>query len=396
MRTTVSQPLEELLVVNQVAGPLVRELLEDLTTAGVRCRLLTGWIDRPGSSEPSFVVHRAWPLTKRPTWKRLLSWGGFTLQALGHIARNRRMPVLTMTNPPWLMLAMPLAKRLFGIRYALLVYDVYPDVLERMGKVRPGGLASRIWRALSRRAMLRAEGVITLGRHMARTLRGHLKSGDGCEIEIIPNWCDTDFIRPIAKSSNPFAQRHGLVDKFVVMYSGAFGATHDVESMIFAAETLSDKPNIQFVLIGGGTREKEVAQLIADKHPANVSLLPFQPFSELRYSLTSADCAIVCLDEGYEGVSVPSKTCYALAAGSALLAVSRPGTELTDLIEEHGCGLITPPRHPAALAQAVCRLHDEPELLAQCRQLARRVAEQHFSRRSATDRYHVFLNQALG
>ena len=41
----------------------------------------------------------------------------------------------------------------------------------------------------------------------------------------------------------------------------------------------------------------------------------------LPLSLASADCAIVRLDEGYEGVSVPSKTYQMMAAGAAILAV---------------------------------------------------------------------------
>ena len=97
--------------------------------AGCRCCLLTGWVEQTDSREIPFVVHRARPLTKFPVWKRLLSWAIFTLQAVLHIARNRRIPILITTNPPWPMLVMPLMKRLFGVRYLLQVYDIYPDVL---------------------------------------------------------------------------------------------------------------------------------------------------------------------------------------------------------------------------------------------------------------------------
>ncbi|OPX22707.1 MAG: hypothetical protein B1H04_04640, partial [Planctomycetales bacterium 4484_123] len=105
--------------------------------------------------------------------------------------------------------------------------------------------------------------MITLGRHMAETLRRHLADWGDVPLYVIDNWADTDFIRPLAKADNPFARRHGLVDKFVVSYSGAFGATHDMESIVAAAEALLDLPDVHFLLIGGGTRQREVSEVVA-------------------------------------------------------------------------------------------------------------------------------------
>ena len=383
--------LPALLTINQVVGPLNVELMTDLAQAGIRCAVVTGWVDAAPGQELPFTILRAKPLVKSPGWKRLWTWGVFSVQSMWHMVRGRRTPMVVVTNPPLPMLFMPLLKRLFGLRYVLLIYDIYPDVVEQMGKLRLGGVVSRLWRRLSRRSLLGAEGVITLGPHMADTLRGHLLAGDTCSVEVIPNWADTDFVRPIAKTENPFAKEQGIAEKFVVMYSGNFGATHDTESIVEAAERLRDLKDVCFVLIGGGTREREVAAMVASKNLPNLRLLPFQPFAVLPYSLTAADCAIVCLDEGYEGVSVPSKTYYALAAGSALLAVGSPGTELADLVAEHRCGEQVMPRRPDLLADAIRRLHGDRELLKRYRTAARSAAEQYFSRREATRHYQDYL-----
>ena len=385
-----------LFMVNQAAGPLNRELLEDLAARGVRATVLAGWVDvRPGVAPPFEIIYGK-PLAKAPVWRRLWTWGVFTLQAFRHLVKHRREPVFVTTNPPWVMLGLPCLRRLFGVRYVLLMYDIYPDVAERMGHAKPGGLVGRIWRALSRRAMCRAEGVITLGSHMADTLRGHLHQGDVCPIEVIPNWADTDAIRPLDKADNPFAREHGLVGKLVVTYSGSFGATHDTESIVEVASRLRDLPDVHVMLIGGGTREREVAQLVADRNVANLTLLPFQPADVLPYSLAASDCAIVCLDEGYEGVSVPSKTYSALAAGAALLAVSGPDTELTDLVAERGCGIAIPPRSPDAMEAAIRRLHADRDLLARCREAARRAAVEEFSRPVGTARTIAYLAACFG
>ncbi|MCJ7544837.1 MAG: glycosyltransferase family 4 protein, partial [Phycisphaerae bacterium] len=234
----------------------------------------------------------------------------------------------------------------------------------------------------------------TLGGHMADTLRAHLHSGDRLEIEVIPNWADTTFIRPLPKADNPFAREHHLVDKFVVAYSGALGATHDTESILAAAEQLASLPDVHFLIVGGGTRWQQTAEAVAARRLANLTLLPLQPFRVLPYSLTAADASIVCLDVGYEGVSVPSKTYYALAAGTAIVAVSPDDTELTDLVAEYRCGLVVRPRDPAALAEAIRRLHDDPALLAACRSAAA-AASRHFDRSVATARYLAYLERSF-
>lgn len=385
-----------LLVVNQVVGPLCRELLEDLAAEGVRCRVLAGWVDAAEGERLPFDVVRGVRLRKAPTWRRLWTWSAFAVQGIRRMLRRPTEPVLIVTNPPPVMLAAPWLARLAGLEYAILVYDIYPDTAERMGLLKPGGLPARVWRRLSGEALRRARGVVTLGEHMADTLRRHVRPKERLRIDVIPNWADTDVIRPVPKRDNPFAREHGLTEKFVVMYSGSFGATHDLGSVVAAAGRLRDLEDVHFVLIGGGTREQEVAELVASAGLSNLTLLPFQPLAMLPYSLAAADCAIVCLDEGFEGIAVPSKLYSSLAAGSAILAISPPETELTDVVAETGCGVALPPRRPDRLAEAVRRLHGDRERLGRCRQAARRAAEERFSRRLATGRYRDFLARCFG
>jgi glycosyltransferase involved in cell wall biosynthesis len=382
-------------VVSQVAGPMIRQLLEDLHARGIKGELLAGWVDAEAGETLPFVWRRACALRKNPAWRRLWTWLRFTGRAKMFLMWRRRVPALITTNPPWVMLAAATLRRLLGLRYVLLVYDVYPDVLERMGALRTGGLLARVWKRWSRKALLRASGVITLGESMARTLRGHLRPGEDVPIEVIPNWADTDFIRPRPKAENLWAVRHGLADKFVVVYSGALGATHDTESIVTAASMLRDLPDVRFVIIGEGTRRKAIEGLVARAALPNLTLLPLEPYSVLPFSLASADCGIVCLDDLYEGISVPSKTYTMMAAGAAILAVSPPGTELSGLVAEFSCGVHVPPRSPEALAAAVRRLHGDRALLESMKSASRRAAEEHFSRPQAARRYEAVLARAF-
>ena len=56
-------------------------------------------------------------------------------------------------------------------------------------------------------------------------------------IRIIPNWIDTQLVQPI-KVANRFREVHGLIGKFVVMYSGNLGLSQNLVQVIDAAERL--------------------------------------------------------------------------------------------------------------------------------------------------------------
>jgi glycosyltransferase involved in cell wall biosynthesis len=384
------EQLPRMLAINQVTSPLFGDLVDSFVDHCQTVRLLAGEL-KAGPGRDRFEWLRATGLVRSPAWKRIWTWSVFTCQALWAMAKHHDHFVFMTTNPPLVPWVAPLAKRLFGMRYALLVYDVYPDVLSRMGMIRRNGLIERLLRRLSARSMQGAECVIALGEHMKRTILAHLPPGQAVPVEVIPNWADTDTIQPIPRAANPFAREHGLMDKFVVMYSGNFGATHDVESIVDAAELLTGLPDVQFVLIGGGTRLKEIQRYVRTKALPNLLLLDWLPAEQLRYSLTSADCLVVSLDAGYEGISVPGKTYTSLAAGAAVLAVTPPRTELADLVREEQCGLWVPPRSSVDLAKAVRGLHADPSRVDRMKANARAAAETRYNVEACTRRYREIL-----
>lgn len=385
-----------LLATNQVTSTLFRDVLDAVVEAGIEVKLVAGYLELGEGYRPGFEWIPATELRKSPAWRRIWTWGLFTLQAWRAMAGHPDCLCLLTTNPPLVPWIAPFARRLFGLHYVLLVYDIYPDAMERMGMIRPGGLIDRALRRLSRQALEGADAVITLGERMAETLRRHVPPGRDLPIHIIPNWADTDFIRPVPRKENPFAAEHGLADQLVVMYSGAFGATHDIETLIDAAESLQDLRDVRFVLIGGGTRESEVRAYASRKALPNLLLLPWQPVANTRFSLTAADIHIISLDAAFEGISIPSKTYTSLAAGAAILCLSGPRCEVADLVAKYGCGLRIDPGDPAALAEAVRGLHRDRARLAGMQHSARRAAEEHFSKGTCLEQYRQVIMPLFG
>ena len=138
-----------------------------------------------------------------------------------------------------------------------------------------------------------ADQVIVLSRDMRERV---IESGVAPErVACIPNWVDTQQVRPI-KRGNPFRERHKLDGTFVVMYSGNLGLCQRLEDVIAAAGCLRDRSAMLFLLVGGGALESKLKKQVLDLGLSNVRFLPYQPKAKLAESLSAADLHLVPLD----------------------------------------------------------------------------------------------------
>lgn len=235
----------------------------------------------------------------------------------------------------------------------------------------------RAWCAFNRETLKHAEHVFTLGPHMREAVRQYLPPE--LPVSIIPTWVDTDVIRPIPRSENSWARTHGLDGKFVVMYSGNFGATHDVDLLVDAARLLRDRTNLHFVLIGSGAKWNSIEASLRDDDK-NISLLPWQLSEVLSETLSCADISFVSLSEGAEGVSMPSKTYYAMAAGSAIMASCSEESDLAEVVRRSACGVVVRPNVVEDIVDSCERLVRDPSALTTCKANARSAAVNLYSR----------------
>ena len=366
-----------LLVVNQTVNPAFCGWLETFAQDYGPVELLCG---NASAGLPANVILWQGPAYDRSSMRsRMRTWGQFTLAALWRLLRTgRRIPVFVVTNPPLMPLAVWVLHRLQGRRFGVLEWDIYPQVLAAAGMLGPQHVLYRLWKSWHGRALRDASLVTTIGERMAGVLRE--MSGDPRqEVVVLPNWVDTDRIRPVGKGENAFAQTQGLGDGLVVIYSGNLGATHAIEAIVRVAEDLADEEGILFLVVGDGAKRTLVEEASAAGRVPNLRLLHRQPAAVFPEVLASAQIGIVTLSQGYEGLSMPSKTYDLMAAGAAILGISNPPNDLAMTIERHGCGANFSPDSVAAIAGWLRDMAADAERLERMRRASRKAAVQHYS-----------------
>jgi glycosyltransferase involved in cell wall biosynthesis len=377
-----------IIFLNQMAGPLFRGLAQDISEKWPPGLLLTGHPDAlKGKQMDSLSIVAAPKYQRKSYLSRVLSGIHYILYALFYCwTLPRSTLVFSMSEPLCLGVVGYLCKRLRGQRYVILVYDIYPDTLVRFGMLKESGLTARLWRRLDRLVWENAEIVFTIGEAMASSLERMFDASKTLpgKVIFIPNWADTDWIRPVAKDKNEFAKKYGQVRKLTVMYSGNLGKTHDIETILAAAKELKGYDFIHFMIIGEGAKKSFVEQAKHRDGLDNVTILPFQPEGILPVSLPTADISIVTLDKGCENLSAPSKTCYTMAAGSALIGVCNDNSEVGCIIKRHNCGIVVSPGDTDAMVAGIKELLDDRAKLNLYKSNSRQAAERFYSRKNTS------------
>jgi len=341
-----------------------------------------------------FVVKRFWAkATSRPLG-RLMAWNIYTAGALLNLGSIGRGDVLLLRTPP-LQLGVPAfwARHLKGARILLSVQDIHPDLAIESGILRnPAGI--RFAKGLEKWVYGMADRIVVISDGFKRNLLA--KGVPDRKMEIIPNWVDTDFLRPLPKD-NPVARKFGLDRKFVLMYSGtiSISSSRALERVLEAAASLEGEKDILFVIAGEGLKKESLEARAAALGLANVVFLPFQPYRDLPALLASADVLLVPLDSDKSQLSVPSKLYNFMAAGRPILGLAAPGSEVAAVLSERACGLSAPPDSPVEIVEAVQALRRSPDLRESYASNARRYVVEYFTRDKVLKSYEDLLTSMV-
>lgn len=326
-------------------------------------------------------LHKRNSYSKDNFVSRLLSWMVFYVTIVPVLLRKKHH-VFLVSNPPLNFFVGFLISKLSHVKFSLLMWDIYPDIIIQSGVISSKNPIAKLWTFLNQACLPSAHKIFTVSSFLASEISKYEKN-KGNNIRVVPTWTDAEKIKPMGKAENAFLKAHNLLGKFVVMYSGNMGKTHDLETLVKVAEYMRGQTDIVFVFVGDGEKRQKIQTMVAEAQLSNVLMLPFQDSEMFPHSVASADIGIVTLAAGFENYSVPSKTYYLMAAGVPIFVIAHGNNQLEILINDYKCGYRFDPGNIDELAGKLQELQANPEKMEELKVNAR-CAAMDFTIKNAT------------
>jgi len=324
---------KKIIFLNQVAGYMMIDIVNSFAEKYDECILLTGELrKRRVELNSGVVIKKLKRYNHSNNFGKVAAWIIAFIQSVFIIAvRKKNVDLFITSNPP---LGVFLPSLFRKNKFFLLIYDVYPDVLTQFNIKKKNSILVRFWKKSNRKIFSRAEKIFTISEGMKKLISGYVNPE---KISVVNCWADNVFFKPVDKNENIFLKEQNLQGKFLVMYSGKLGYTHDVEVLAELAEK-TEGQDIFYMIIGEGDKKKMLENRIRKNNKNNIRLLPWQDISVYPQSLAAADVAVVSLGKYASDISVPSKLYDMMAVGVPVLSLSENDSELSRLIDKYKFG----------------------------------------------------------
>lgn len=306
--------------------------------------------------------------------------------------------VFTYSQPPILggMLGVYGAK----VTGAPMIYGIQDFNPEQTVAVNYAGnaLVHKIMMMIDKRSCKKSQCVIVPGRDLGETLEKRFSGDKVPHYEIINNWIDDTEVVPLSKN-NPkvqaFKSKYGLEGKFVIMYSGNIGLYYDLPNIMNVIAKFKDEDDVVFAFVGEGAVKSDLEQIAKEKELNNVVFIPYQPKEELVYSLNAADVHLVTNAKGIKGVSCPSKAYGIMATNVPMIGILEPGSEIWQIIEESGCGVLAETGNYADIEQVFRTVIHKKEFFVSSHSTGRSFLEKGLTKAKAIGRYSELFHEEI-
>jgi glycosyltransferase involved in cell wall biosynthesis len=216
-------------------------------------------------------------------------------------------------------------------------------------------------------ALRHARRIVTNSRQMRDLL---IKANvDAGKIGVVINGVGLNLFTPTGETRRPVP-----AGAIVIGFSGSLKAWHGVEFLCDAFRQIADDPRVHLLVVGDGPQRKAVEALRAEM-PDRVTFAGAHPLEDMPAWMRGMDIAVAPYPPMDNFYFSPLKVLDAMACGIANVA-SDIG-QVSELLRDGETGLLVPPGDAAALAGALRKLANDPQLRARLGEAGLREAREH-------------------
>jgi len=284
-------------------------------------------------------------------------------------------------NPLAGVAAIPLAKR----AHAPLILTMHGHWADIRQKTRP--IARKI-----EFTAIRAADVVSADAYSLERRLKHLY--DAKNTVVIPNAIETEMFKPTFPIEKSLARKRlGISDdKFVILYAGRFVREKHIDDLLATIPLVIPKAdNALYLLVGGGFDQRIVKRWLADNPSLTkyVKTMPFVSYSEMPKIHAAIDTLVLPT----ESEAISRSILESMSGAHPTIATAIPDN--LELLNR-STGILYPLGDIDALAKAILKLRNSPELCAKLGANARKHVLKHYYVEKRIDAFEKLYEGLVG
>ena len=340
-------------------------------------------------------IHRSYIYVSkdRSILKRLLNYFSFVFSSLKvGLTKTGKYDFILCESPPLFLgiSAFLLAKRK-NAKLIFNVSDLWPESAEKLGLVtNKAFLKISTW--LEEFIYKKSAFVTGQTQGIVANIKNRFPNKT---VYWLPNGVDLSYYDPSKYNSDWRSSHNFLSDDFIFLYGGIIGHAQGLEVILNAANILRYNSKIKFILLGDGPEKERLIKISTHLNLKNIYF--YDPVSKLEMPNVVSACTATIVPlkrlDLFKG-AIPSKIFESLAMKKPiLLGVEGEAKEL--FIEEGKCGLFFTPESETELAAVILKMVDNPSLVEELGENARKYVDQKFNRNIIADDFYRQLKNNL-
>ncbi|KAA5544036.1 glycosyltransferase family 4 protein [Adhaeribacter rhizoryzae] len=311
--------------------------------------------------------------------KRIGAFLSFTFRSIKLAFSLKNIQLCYATSTPLTVGLVAIALKKFRqIPFYFEVRDLWPEAPIQLGYIRNIWVQHLLY-IFEHYIYRQADKVIALSPGILEGIKSYKSSQ---EIFLLPNMADCEYYTPVTPTRNSFNE------PFNICYIGTLGRANRVAFLLEAAYAcqLNGLTQVKFMIAGTGAETAALQKLATDLKLENITWVGHLNRDQVRQYLALAHATYTSFDtKPILQTNSPNKFFDSLAAGK-LTIVNTTGW-LQHLVEEHYCGFYADPTKPQDFVEKLMPYLQNPDLLLEAQQNARRLAVEKFSRGKIAQEY---------
>lgn len=273
----------------------------------------------------------------------------------------------------------PLVKRLkqnFQCLSYLILRDMFPDWALHLGIIKKG-LPYFFLKTIERYQYQQAD---TIGIQSPNNLLYFQQHHPDVKarLEVLWNWARP--LDTIAKAPCTIdVSKTPIVGRVIFVYAGNIGVAQGMQTFLNLIESLKDKSDIGFLIVGRGSEAELLKQVVHHQDLHNTVVFDeIAPF-EIPRLFEQCHVGLMFLDRRHQTHNIPGKFVTYLQSGLPVLAIVNPGNDLLELIPSHKIGAADDGDDLVVLRQKVLTLasqvREDAQMADRCKALANSLFE---------------------